>query len=143
MALACTRTLPARAGERIAARRAAPQFFLTALHFWWVVLDMHARMRPGVTVVYLFTTLMQTGALGALLTLASQPWYPWYALHGSAGGIRPLQDQQLGGLIMWIPGGLGYLGAIIWTLARWMRSADHVQRDAALIGRHLVEPVSG
>jgi putative membrane protein len=67
---------------------------------------------------YLFTTMMHTGALGALLTLAPTPWYPSYAAASGALGLDPVEDQQLGGLVMWVPGGLAYLAAGLAVVAR-------------------------
>jgi putative membrane protein len=71
--------------------------------------------------VSLFSTMMHTGALGALFTFSEKVWYPVYgdsAWH--AFGLTPLEDQQLGGLIMWIPGGLVYVIAGLALMARWL-----------------------
>nr|WP_231402593.1 cytochrome c oxidase assembly protein [Caenimonas aquaedulcis] len=85
-------------------------FFVTALLFWWAVLGPDARSRrAGLAMVLLFTTMMHTGALGALLALAPTPWYPPYVDAAVALGIDPVQDQQLGGLVMWVPGSVAYL----------------------------------
>ena len=94
-------------------------FLFTALLFWWAVLGPDPRSRGnGFAMLYLFTTMMHTGALGALLTLAPTPWYPGYAASSGALGLDPLQDQQLGGLVMWVPGGLAYLIAGLAMMAR-------------------------
>jgi cytochrome c2 len=71
-------------------------FFLTATLFWWTVLRREARALAGLAA--LFTTMLHTGALGALMALAKTPWYAGYAL----------EDQQLAGLVMWVPAGLAY-----------------------------------
>jgi putative membrane protein len=84
-------------------------FFVSALFFWWSVFSRSAR-RGGASVASLFTTMMHTSALGALLTFAPTPWYAHYA-DTAAFGLSALEDQQLGGLVMWVPGGLAYLGA--------------------------------
>jgi cytochrome c oxidase assembly factor CtaG len=68
----------------------------------------------------LFTTMVHTGALGALLTLSPGFWYPSYVESTSALGFDPLQDQQLGGLVMWVPGGLAYLVGGLAVGARWL-----------------------
>jgi putative membrane protein len=94
-------------------------FLVTALLFWWAVLGADPRARgSGFAIAYLFTTMMHTSALGALLTLAPTPWYPSYAASAGALGLDPLQDQQLGGLVMWVPGGLAYLVAGLAVVAR-------------------------
>jgi cytochrome c oxidase assembly factor CtaG len=86
-------------------------FLASALLFWWAALGgAPAPARRGVAMVLLFTTMLHTGALGALLALAPAPWYPHY-VDSAAAGLDPLEDQQLGGLVMWVPGGLAYLAA--------------------------------
>lgn len=55
----------------------------------------------------LFATSIVTGALGALMAFSSSPWYAGYARIGMAPlGLAPAEDQQIAGLIMWVPGGL-------------------------------------
>jgi putative membrane protein len=94
-------------------------FFVTALLFWWAVLGPHARSRrAGLAMALLFTTMMHTGALGALLALAPTPWYAPYVEAAVALGIDPVQDQQLGGLVMWVPGSVAYLAAGLRVIAR-------------------------
>jgi putative membrane protein len=48
-------------------------------------------------------------------------WYPLYGNRAQLFGLDPLEDQQLGGLIMWIPGGLAYLAAGLVLCARCLR----------------------
>ncbi|MDB5895586.1 MAG: cytochrome c oxidase caa3 assembly factor family protein [Rhodoferax sp.] len=99
-------------------------FLATALLFWSAVLE-HQRQHAasGAAMLALFTTMVHTTALGALLTLAPLPWYPAYGTTTSALGIDLLQDQQLGGLVMWVPGALAYLFAGLAVTARWLRRA--------------------
>lgn len=77
-------------------------FFSTALLFWWAVLR---RLHTGMAVLYVLTTLVHSGALAALLTFAPDPLYLG----------NTLEDQQLGGLIMWVPA--GYVMVLIGLLA--------------------------
>jgi putative membrane protein len=70
--------------------------------------------------VSLFTTMVHTGALGALLTLAPALWYPLYVEPSAALGFDALQDQQMGGLVMWVPGGLAYFASALFMVARWL-----------------------
>jgi putative membrane protein len=96
-------------------------FLFSALLFWWAVLGRHDVHRSrGAAIVYLFTTMMHTGALGALLTMSETVWYPYYGSRAQAFGLSALEDQQLGGLIMWIPGGLAYVIAGLVLCARWI-----------------------
>lgn len=97
-------------------------FLVTALFFWWAVLDRQASQgKSGAAMLYLFTTMVHTGALGALLTFSGTAWYTGYRTTGMAFGFSALEDQQLGGLIMWIPGGLAYLLAGLALATRWIR----------------------
>ena len=69
--------------------------------------------------------MMHTGALGALLTFSATPWYSGYFASSTALGWDPLADQQLGGLIMWIPGGLIYIGVALALGAKWLDPDSH------------------
>lgn len=95
-------------------------FLVTALFFWWAALghDPRRAQGTGTAVALLFTTMLHTAALGALLSLAPTPWYPPYIPTSNALGIDPVDDQQLGGLVMWVPSGLAYVVAALVLLAR-------------------------
>jgi cytochrome c oxidase assembly factor CtaG len=100
-------------------------FLFTALLFWWTILGAsRAEIARGRAILYLFLTALQTGALGALLTFAPSLWYPAYARTTGPWGLSPLDDQQLGGLIMWIPGSLAYLVAALALFAQWLRESE-------------------
>jgi putative membrane protein len=103
-------------------------FFGSALLFWWSLLYAHGRTSYGASVLYLFTTAVHTSILGALLTFAQSPWYPAYRPSTAAWGLAPLEDQQLGGLIMWIPAGLIYLIVGLGLFALWIRESDVLAR---------------
>lgn len=98
-------------------------FFLTALVFWWSILGGATRRERGIGLLSLFTTMVHTGALGALLTLSHTPWYPAYFSVAARHGLDALQDQQLGGLVMWIPAGLVYIVCGVALAARWLAPA--------------------
>jgi len=99
-------------------------FLGTALLFWWSLFHVHRNMHYGSGVLYVFTTAVHTSILGALLTFAPRIWYPAYATTTSAWGLTPLEDQQIGGLIMWVPAGVVYLGAGLALFAAWLRESD-------------------
>jgi putative membrane protein len=82
---------------------------LTAGLFWWAML---ARGRDGYgeSALWTLATMVHTGLLGALITFAPRVLYPRYGL----------EDQQLAGLLMWIPGGLCYLVAGLAFAAAWL-----------------------
>jgi putative membrane protein len=84
-------------------------FFLPAALFWWAVLAPTSRQLGAL--VALFTTMLHTGALGALMTFSRSSWYAGYAL----------EDQQLAGLVMWVPAGVAYPAAALFLISRWLR----------------------
>jgi putative membrane protein len=101
-------------------------FLLSALLFWWAM--FHTRRNAesyGVAVLYLFTTAVHSGLLGALLTFARSIWYPAYAHTTQPWGLSPLEDQQIGGLIMWVPACLVYIVAGLVMFAGWLRQSEN------------------
>jgi len=109
-------------------------FLVTATIFWWPILAPieESRMNHGAAFAYLGAAMLTTTILGILITFAPVGVYTAY-LHpddslGILTGLRDSwgltteADQQLGGLLMWVPGGLVYLGAIMAVLARWYRA---------------------
>jgi putative membrane protein len=99
-------------------------FLLTALVFWAALFDERRRERQGAAILYLFTTTVHTSILGALITFAAHPWYASYLQTSTQWGLTALEDQQLGGLIMWVPGSLVYVGAALVLLARWIAAPE-------------------
>jgi cytochrome c oxidase assembly factor CtaG len=75
-------------------------------------------------VLYLFVTAVHTGLLGALLAFSPTLWYPVYALTARAWGLTPLEDQQLAGLVMWIPASVSYLVGALALFAAWLRETE-------------------
>jgi putative membrane protein len=105
-------------------------FLATAILFWWVAFrpGVHRRLPGGPEVLYVLTAGIQSGALGAVLTFAGSPVYPVYAHTVGRWGLTPLQDQQLAGLIMWIPAGLIYLVVASALFVRWLFAAEREAR---------------
>ena len=96
-------------------------FLMVATLFWWIVIyPQGGRRRYGVSLLYVFLTALQGGILGALLTFSTVLWYPVYAPLATAWGMTPLADQQLAGLIMWIPSGILYLLAAALLFIAWL-----------------------
>ena len=101
-------------------------FLVSSLLFWWAML--HPRERGsgyGVSAACLFATSLIAGALGALISLSSSPWYADYAAMGMTGiGLDPVDDQRLAGLIMWIPGGLVHGVAALILAYKWLKASE-------------------
>ncbi len=101
-------------------------FLVTGVLFWRVVIGSEAadRVSNGFGVLLLFAMAMQSVFLSALLTFARSPWYSAYTSTTGAWDLDPLADQQLAGVIMWIPAGLVYVVAALGLLAAWIRSTE-------------------
>ncbi|WP_340315454.1 cytochrome c oxidase assembly protein [Rhizorhabdus argentea] len=107
-------------------------FLVTALLFWWAMTQRRSHGGYMLSALCLFATSLIGGALGALMTFSSSPWYAGYAAMGMTPfGLSPAEDQQLAGLIMWIPGGMVHAGAALWLLEKGLRR--RVSRDATLV----------
>ncbi|REG48464.1 cytochrome c oxidase assembly factor CtaG [Paraburkholderia sp. BL6669N2] len=114
-------------------------FMLSALVFWWTVFgEGVSRRSGGHAMLSVFTTMLHTSALGALIALAPGLWYPSYVEPTSALGFDPLHDQQAGGLIMWVPGAAAYLIGGLTIGMRWLRGYEppraRAESAAALSG---------
>jgi putative membrane protein len=100
-------------------------FLLSALLFWWALIHgPQGVMGYGAAILYVFTTSIHSGLLGALLTFAGSIWYPSYRGLTASWGMTALEDQQLGGLIMWIPASLVYIIAGLALFVGWMRESE-------------------
>lgn len=92
----------------------------SAILFWRAVLAQTDS--PVEQLVYVVAAFAQMGVLGALLTFASTSLYESHAYGTLAWGLTPLEDQSLGGLIMWVPGGIPYaVAAALIARKGWMR----------------------
>jgi putative membrane protein len=86
-------------------------FLVSALLFWAALVGPQNGLRNmgghyGGSVLYVLTTAIHTGILGALLTFSPHAWYPVYEGRAGHWGLTLMEDQQLGGLIMWVPAGI-------------------------------------
>lgn len=100
-------------------------FLGTGLLFWWTVLQDHGgKLGYGIGSLYVFTTAIYTSLLGALLTFSQHSWYAPYAQTARAWHLTGLEDQQLGGLIMWVPGGTVLLAVTLVMMTKWLREAE-------------------
>lgn len=77
------------------------------------------------------TLIVQMGLLGALITFAPQPLYVPHFLTTGAFGLSALEDQQLAGLIMWVPAILPYLVAALATVTTLLRDDAFAERPSS------------
>ncbi|MER8527052.1 cytochrome c oxidase assembly protein [Mesorhizobium sp. M0814] len=107
-------------------------FFGTGLLFWWVLLPRSGREQAyGSAVMHLFFTSLHTGLLGVLLLVSPRLWFPVNAAGAELWNLSPLEDQQLAGLMMWVPAGLIYGGAALLLAGLWIRSSSRKDREAS------------
>lgn len=107
-------------------------FVATASLFWWAMVHgRYGRQGYGIAVVYVFLTAIHSGALGALLTVAPAPWYDAYVRQGAAWHVDALADQQLAGLLMWIPASAIFIVLGLALFAAWMGEAERRVRFGA------------
>lgn len=92
----------------------------SALWFWQAVFA--PQRQPVEALYYVVAGFAQMGMLGAILTFAPTPLYAAHAVAPLAWGLTPLADQQLAGLLMWVPAGLPYaIAAALLARGAWRR----------------------
>lgn len=104
-------------------------FFFSALLFWRVFLhgrghDRGEGTRDSLAVACLFITVLHCGVLGALMTLSTRIWYPAQVQFSIEFGLTPLEDQQLVGMLMWVPMGRIYTGEAFFFAHRMLTQAS-------------------
>ena len=100
-------------------------FLFAALLFWWVLHRGHQFKHQALGgFAYLFSTSLHAGLLGYLLTLSPRAWYHSYEESAPHWGLTGVEDQQIGGLIMWMPGGITYLVVALFLLARLLSGRE-------------------
>jgi cytochrome c oxidase assembly factor CtaG len=119
-------------------------FLLTAVLFWWgMIHGRYGRAGYGLAVLYVFLTAIHSSILGALLTVAPNTWYPGYVHAGKPWNVNALEDQQLAGLLMWVPAGVVFIVFGLALFTAWLGEAERrvsLGRTAALSHSSLPNP---
>jgi cytochrome c oxidase assembly factor CtaG len=110
--------------------------------FWWPIAGPKRewRLPPLVGILYLFTACLGCTALGIVVTFAPPDLYGKYFHAAAAPGIfrewitTPAADQQLGGLLMWVPACFIYITGILGLLNRWYAEPEMGNAVAAATG---------
>lgn len=112
-------------------------FFVTSLAFWYLLFAPRGRARLGYGGAILFgvTLGIQNGFLGAILTFATHPFYASHSLHGGLWSLTALEDQQLAGLIMWVPASVIHLALLFVLCAQWIREDERRFGRAGVLNR--------
>jgi putative membrane protein len=111
-------------------------FVGSAALFWWGLLyGRYGRAGYGAAVFYVFTTVVHTGLLGAMLTFAGMPLYAAYAAPAARRGVDALADQQVAGLLMWIPAGIVLTLLGIGLFSAWIGESERRGRPLVIRNR--------
>ncbi len=102
-------------------------FLVSALAFWWALMR---RCDRGAAVFHLFATMIHTTLLGALMAMAPRVLYPRQTVDSARWGLTSLEDQQLAGLVMWVPAGTVYAGAALVCAVLWISQSSAGWRHA-------------
>ena len=104
--------------------------FGAAVLFWWPVIGpapVRSLLPYPLRFLYLFLALFQNIVLGGILTFGKGPIYSHYQAAPDHWGVTPAMDQQLGGIIMWIPGAMMFVGAILILLYLWLEQEERAE----------------
>ena len=117
-------------------------FLGLGIAFWACVIDQypfHSRLSSLGRATYVFLAMVQSWGLAAVLSFATSPFYAYSLLPSRPGGISALNDQQLGGGMMWVPGAITYSIVFVALLFRWLSEEDARQPVLAGIeGSHTI-----
>lgn len=102
-------------------------FLAFSLQFWTIVIEPYGQRRAldfGATIVFVVSAGVVMSMIGAVLTFAPAPLYAAYLHTTQAYGLTPVQDQQLAGIIMWIPSNLVHAAALGTVFFAWFRADE-------------------
>ena len=114
-------------------------FLVVSLQFWTLVIEPYGQRRAlgyGATVLFVVSAGFVMGMIGAVLTFAPAPLYGVYLHTTQPYGLTPLDDQQLAGIIMWIPSNLVHAGALCTVFFAWFRADERRARHAFRVVPH-------
>ena len=116
-------------------------FIAIAIVFWLQVIDplpFRSPLSYPLRIVYLFVATAHNTALGGILAFADPTLYPYYAnLVTRPFGVSAGFDEQAGGAIMWVPGGMVHLIAISFAFAAWLNAEDRADVSSRALPDHV------
>jgi len=113
-------------------------FLAFSLAFWTIVIEPYGKRRVlgyGATIVFVVSSGFVMSLIGAILTFATAPLYAVHLHTTQAWGLSALQDQQLAGIIMWIPSNLVHVAALCTVFFAWFRADEHRARTMRRVPR--------
>jgi cytochrome c oxidase assembly factor CtaG len=103
-------------------------FFGSAMLFWWHVVGagpaIHKRFSRAARVMYVIAAIPPNMLTGIVIAFAGQVIYSYYLGVPRLWGIDALGDQTIGGIIMWVPGSMMYIIAVLILTARWLQDEE-------------------
>lgn len=111
-------------------------FLVASVLMWWPLAGSLPELpRPSypVQILYCFLMTIPMSVVSVYITYADRVLYPLYAVAPRVLGISPLEDQRIGGLIMWVPGGLYFLGVMSVVFFQWSQRGGEDGVDAAQV----------
>jgi putative membrane protein len=106
-------------------------FMVTAVLLWWPLLSPVPEMpRPNfaLQLLYIFLQVLPGSLIGGLISNSTRPIYRFYAEAPRISSLTVVQDQQLGAIIMWVGGGLYFLGVFTVVWFTWAARDDAAAR---------------
>ena len=120
-------------------------FIVTSVIFWWPIIApvKERRMRSLLAILYLFLAGVASSLLGIIITFTPANSYPIYVNPVDSLNLlrtirlnwewTPELDRQVGGIMMWVLGGLVYTGASLGVLARWYGEAEREETPQPVV----------
>lgn len=109
-------------------------YLLAALVMWMPLLspvpEVPRLSQPG-QMLYVFAQTLPAFGVGAMITFSEEVLYPTYALAPRLWGLSALDDQRLGGLIMWVVGSLAYLAVLTAIFFAWASREEAASRPSS------------
>lgn len=113
-----------------AARYPVPQFLelatilVSAWAFWTAALG-NGPFNGGARALLVMTAAVLTDLPGVVMLFSPRAICTMPHENAAAWGLTPLEDQQIAGLLMWVPANLVFFGVATFLFACWLRSSDH------------------
>jgi len=121
-------------------------FMFAGVLLWWNVIDpkpLQSRLGYLPRILYVFAAGVPKHFLAALITFAEEPLYDTYLVARPLIGLDPLDDQQLGGLIMWVPSVMMHLLAMGIVFAVWAQKSEQRSREEEAVREAAAAASSG
>ena len=113
-------------------------FMVASVLMWWPILSPLPelpRLSYPAQMLYLFLLSIPMSLIAICIGYADHVLYPWYASAPRIWGITPMQDQLIGALVMWIPGGLFFFAIISVVFYKWQQVGGDETTAGAQVGQ--------